>query len=377
MSPPSKQNAKAPKTGKAFRRIRAAIVGEFYQGNLVSQWMRRNGGEFHDKVSDKITHLIASEEAYEQNVEEVQTAKALGKIKIVSRDWLTASLHANPIRPVPERPFLLENLIKPKKTTENKNRVVDSGSKSRIRYSDPFVQKKSPKGSKNIASRMTFIHTLAFEDTAKKAVLRDSQTGSAWDAVLLREGKTSRLRDKYRLAIFETSSQPPTYSTWAKYSRVGTSRVEELTPPKSDAATAVRAFKQFFKAETGKDWENREDDKLPAPKTDGQGNVLPHHEGWYSYESHDNVFTSYLMQAGPSGGSTDSTMSADPRDAPGEPETVIAQPETAVPEVAAQPKEDSGNNADVDSDSTVADACQPAKSEPAVDTDTKTESEFQ
>lgn len=70
MSPPSKQNAKAPKTGKAFRRIRAAIVGEFYQSNLVSQWVRRNGGEFHDKVSDQITHLIASEEAYEQNAEE-------------------------------------------------------------------------------------------------------------------------------------------------------------------------------------------------------------------------------------------------------------------------------------------------------------------
>lgn len=70
MASPSKQNAKAPKTGKAFRRIRAAMVGEFYQGNLVPQWVSRNGGEFHDKVSNKITHLIASEEAYEQNAEE-------------------------------------------------------------------------------------------------------------------------------------------------------------------------------------------------------------------------------------------------------------------------------------------------------------------
>lgn len=42
-----------------------------------------------------------------------------------------------------------------------------------------------------------------------------------------------------------------------------------------------------------------------------------------------------------------------------------------------QSEEDSGNNADVDSDSTIADASQPAKSDPAVDTDTKTESELQ
>jgi hypothetical protein len=70
MPSPSNQDAKAPKTGKAFRRIRAAMVGDFYQGHLVPQWVRRNGGEFHDKVSDKITHLIASEEAYEQNADE-------------------------------------------------------------------------------------------------------------------------------------------------------------------------------------------------------------------------------------------------------------------------------------------------------------------
>jgi hypothetical protein len=70
MPSPSKQTIKAPKAGKAFRRIRAAMVGDLYQGNLFPQWLRRNGGEFHDKVSDKITHLIASEQAYEDNVEE-------------------------------------------------------------------------------------------------------------------------------------------------------------------------------------------------------------------------------------------------------------------------------------------------------------------
>jgi hypothetical protein len=70
MPTPSAQKAKPLKTGKAFRRIRAAMVGDLYQGNLFPQWVRRNGGEFHDRVSDMITHLIASEQAYEENVEE-------------------------------------------------------------------------------------------------------------------------------------------------------------------------------------------------------------------------------------------------------------------------------------------------------------------
>jgi len=118
----------------------------------------------------------------------VQAAKALGKIKIVSRDWLTASLHANPIRPVPERPFLLQNLVKPsKKIAEGKNGTngkTDSGLNARMRSSisiypilhlclckvlikipyaeDPFIEKKSPKASKsaknNAPRTFTFTH---------------------------------------------------------------------------------------------------------------------------------------------------------------------------------------------------------------------------
>lgn len=72
MARTSPKEVKAPKTGKAFRRIRVAMVGDLYQGTQFPQWVRRNGGEFHDKVSDKITHLIASEQAYEDNAEEGQ-----------------------------------------------------------------------------------------------------------------------------------------------------------------------------------------------------------------------------------------------------------------------------------------------------------------
>ncbi|KAJ5883031.1 uncharacterized protein N7473_009917 [Penicillium subrubescens] len=338
MPSPSKQHTKSPKTGKAFRRVRTAIVGDLYQGNQFPQWIRRNGGEFHDKVTDQITHLIASEQAYEDNVDEVQAAKALGKIKIVSRDWLTASLHANPIRPVPERPFLLENLVKPtKKNGEGRNGTdskgkVDSGIMARTRVKDPFI----PKGTIN---------------QPKKAIFRDPQTGGAWDAVLTRAGKTARLREKYRVAIFETSSQPPTYSTYAKYSRVGTSRVQELTLPKSDIATAVDAFKQFFKAEAGKDWEDRNDASLPTPKTDNEGNVIPAHQGWYFYKSQENIFTSFIMRAGPPGASTDGSLSVNRRIEPDESEADVARPEGIVlPKVLAMSEEDSGNNADVESE---------------------------
>jgi hypothetical protein len=122
-------------------------------------------------------------------------------------------------------------------------------------------------------------------------------------------------------------------------------------------ATAIDAFKQFFKAEAGKNWEDRNDTELPAPKTDNEGNVLPVHEGWYFYESQDNIFTTFLMQAGRSAGSANSSLSVDHRDESDGPETPLARPkESVVPEVLAMSEEDSGNNADVESEGTNVDA---------------------
>lgn len=129
--------------------------------------------------------------------------------------------------------------------------------------------------------------------------------------------------------------------------------MQELAPPKSDMAAAVDAFKQFFKAQAGKAWEDRNDASLPTPKTDNEGNVLPAHEGWYFYESQDNIFTTFIMQAGPSAGSTDSSLSVDRRFESDEPEADVARPKGIIlPEVLALPEEDSGNNADVESEGT-------------------------
>lgn len=39
------------------------------------------------------------------------------------------------------------------------------------------------------------------------------------------------------------------------------------------------------------------DGKLPPPKTDADGNVLPADEGWFSFESKASIFTDYILQA--------------------------------------------------------------------------------
>ncbi len=130
------------------------------------------------------------------------------------------------------------------------------------------------------------------------------------------------------------------------------SRVEELTPGKSDLASAIEAFRQFFKVNTGKNWEDRKDGQFPPLKTDEQGNVLPAHEGWWIWESQDNIFTSYLMQAGPSDGNPTSAMVATSGDAYSAGETEIT-PEGMIhtPKAPFPSTEDDDNYGDVDTDS--------------------------
>ena len=55
--------------GKTFARIHASSVGTFDQGDKVPQWLKANGGQFSRNVDCRVTHLIASLDAWENNAE--------------------------------------------------------------------------------------------------------------------------------------------------------------------------------------------------------------------------------------------------------------------------------------------------------------------
>ncbi|KAJ5682475.1 hypothetical protein N7462_005640 [Penicillium macrosclerotiorum] len=252
--------------GKTFDKIHACCVGNLAYKDRIPQWIRANGGKFSVEVDNTVTHLITTRKAYKDKEKLVQDAKNVGTIKIVSYDWLSESLLSKNRRPKPVGPYLLESLIK-----GNKKAKADNNGSGASRAQIP-----------------------------KKKIHRDPQTGEAWDATLIRLGQLPRSREKYRLAIFEFPTTPPTYSTFAKYSRVGTSRVEQLAPPKSNSTVAINSFKAFFTLQTGKEWENKEDGNLPGPRLDPEGQPSPVPQNWYSFESRTNIFTNYLMNFSPS-----------------------------------------------------------------------------
>ncbi|OQD78485.1 hypothetical protein PENDEC_c001G02071 [Penicillium decumbens] len=262
--------------GKTFEKVHVRVLGSLKDADKIPGWVKANGGKYHRSFNSQVTHLIVTDEVYLQNGEEIEKAKKSGKVKIVSFDWLEDSLLSRSKRPKPEQPFLWSTLLREEPATKRTTK-------------DPFANKvvKNTKGRKGKAG------------SAKYLVFTDPDTGETWDAELVRQKTPQKPRGKFRVGVFQSCSEPFTYSAYAKYSQVGKSYVEILAPPKGDKAPAIKAFKEFFLAQTGKEWDNRADGRMPAPKTDGEGNPLPSHEGWYVYEDKSNMFSNWMKSYQP------------------------------------------------------------------------------
>ncbi|KAJ5950467.1 uncharacterized protein N7479_008880 [Penicillium vulpinum] len=288
--------------GKPFQRVHASIVGKFEDGygEKIPQWIRANGGQFSRDVDQRVTHLIATKDAFKNNAVPVQNAKKIGTIKIVSYDWLEDSLLSPTRRPKLEGPYLLKNLMKPekkevqKKVTKSSKVVKETKAKTpKRRIVDPFVGLKGKK-------------------KPVRQVYQDRKTNVVYSITLFRPSKPpATSREKYQLTLFESIAEPHTYSTYAKFSRVGTSNVELLTGPKVKLELAVDKFKQFFKQHTGKEWDERASGKMPPTKTDSDGNILPVHEGWFYLEEKTTILGAFLREPQSTGfqGSTDRAAS--------------------------------------------------------------------
>lgn len=55
-------------------------------------------------------------------------------------------------------------------------------------------------------------------------------------------------------------------------------------------------FKQFFKEQTGKEWDERANGKMPPPKKDVDGNSLPVNEGWFYLEEKTTILGAFLRE---------------------------------------------------------------------------------
>ncbi|RAK98625.1 BRCT domain protein [Aspergillus ibericus CBS 121593] len=279
--------------GQTFKKIHASSTGKF-DGNSdkIPQWIRANGGQYSKDVSEKITHLITTKEAFKNDVEAIRKAKRFKNIKIVSFDWLEDSLLSKNRRPKREKKYLWHNILKNERKRNNKKgndreeqKMNGENGKKRAdkpENEDPFRKKR--KGVK------------AGTAVSRYHLYTDKEARVTYSATLARFMLMRNSRERYVVKVYESNKEPHVYATHLEYSRIGKQQSELLTPLKADRDTAVKAFKTLFWDKTGIDWEERLDGVFPSSKTDVDGNLLPPHEGWFNYENPGGLISSFLRE---------------------------------------------------------------------------------
>lgn len=53
-----------------FKKVHLCSVGHFGgNGDKIPQWVRANGGQYSKNISQDVTHLVATKEAFKKNVD--------------------------------------------------------------------------------------------------------------------------------------------------------------------------------------------------------------------------------------------------------------------------------------------------------------------
>ncbi|RLL96620.1 hypothetical protein CFD26_106165 [Aspergillus turcosus] len=275
--------------GKTFKNIHACAIGRFpVNGDKIAQWIRAHGGTFSKDVTEGVTHLITTKETFEKNVEAVEKAKLLETVKIVTYDWLEDSLQSKTRKPKPEGAYLLANL--PNKEKKKQRRAAKVQTRQMKAKDKSSALGKDPSKPKSRASKGKALTASNYH------VYVDEGTGETYSATIYRQLSRNNTREKFQITVHESNDVPHTYATHAKYSRTGKSTDEFLAPVGSDQNTAIAAFRDFFVAKTGKDWEHRLDGTPMPPKQDADGRPLPAHEGWFYYETGRSLLSNFLRQ---------------------------------------------------------------------------------
>ncbi|CRG89638.1 anthranilate synthase / indole-3-glycerol phosphate synthase / phosphoribosylanthranilate isomerase [Talaromyces islandicus] len=273
--------------GKGLKDIHVSYVGSHENSDKIPQWMKANGGAFSREINQNVTHLIASESAFNKDVEAVRKARDWG-VRIVTYDWLEDSLMAKPCRPLRVGPYLWDRIGKEKtekfdgkngkrgrkpgqKNSSQRKREVDTTKDGRVLPSD-----MEHRG-----------HHLYVEETTYNATL-----------VRAYISKSRIFRETFNVTLYESNNTPHTYVTLVKYNRYRSSREDILAPCGSTLEFAKSTFENFFTVKTGLEWKDRFDEsKVPISGTMDDGVPIKPEGGWFSYERPTGIMSSLNADA--------------------------------------------------------------------------------
>ncbi|KAL4960259.1 BRCT domain protein [Aspergillus stella-maris] len=274
--------------GKTFAKVYASSAGSFDNNtSKIPQWITANGGTFTKEITEGVTHIIASEDAYKQNVPAAESLLQASRTPKHVKDYLWVNILKDRKKQTQTRKETFDkNKGKGKAATDCGDTQAEGGEaeagqpiagprkrgrppqdktgktksgkkrrKQRVKSSDPFDSKHRTSKAESIAAD----HRLYEAESV------------TFSATLVRQSIIARYHKETVLL------------------RVRTHENRISAPLGSDLETAMAAFREFFKGQTGKGWEDRLNGVSPPPKTDRNGNSLPVHKGWFWYDNHSPV----------------------------------------------------------------------------------------
>ncbi|KAI1082387.1 hypothetical protein F5B20DRAFT_34974 [Whalleya microplaca] len=230
--PVPQTRADAPELNLAFLEIARAgdLDDDDWTPEAMADWITTRGGTYSEGVDGAVTHLLATQQQWDDRVDRVKKALRNGEgTHIVTRDWLAQSIVNG--RRENERDFSL------------KQPELDANAQWRTAQTT----------AKAAAEAANFI------DTALHRIHRDS-TGFRYEVTLRRADEESgAVESIWRLYLFESRARPRLYSFLARFYKTPTAaplvhRAYD-TPRKFEVALA--AFKFWFRKKTGLRWDER------------------------------------------------------------------------------------------------------------------------
>ncbi|KAJ9652795.1 hypothetical protein H2198_007977 [Neophaeococcomyces mojaviensis] len=261
-----------------------AVGGKTYA--QIKDEISNNGGTFVTKVAE-CTHLVVTEAQYNKANQKVKDAIDNDEIIIVSFEWLEKALEGK--GPVDSAIYSLHDRkaaassngttaakVSTKSdpddaeedTTAADSKTKKTKGKKRKRDGDeeqvdavkdePDTKKAATNGSKamNVTKNPSLNIPLDEGLASSRYTVYIADDSTIYDVTLNQSNSGKNANKFYRMQLLKEGTNPPYWSTWTRWGRVGEfGQTKMLGPGSLDEALAE--FNKKFKDKTGNSWENR------------------------------------------------------------------------------------------------------------------------
>eukprot|EP01124_Arcella_intermedia_P000047 TRINITY_DN10024_c0_g1_i1.p1 TRINITY_DN10024_c0_g1~~TRINITY_DN10024_c0_g1_i1.p1 ORF type:complete len:933 (-),score=279.47 TRINITY_DN10024_c0_g1_i1:19-2601(-) len=240
-----------------FQGYNIAFCGKFYKTlTALKEIVTDLGGKYSAKVNPKVTHLVATQDAIDDEEDKVEDANKFD-IPILSIDWIKDTKKKNQI--LDQKEYIIGGTDKAQSTLTRE-------------FSDPAEDEKreQEEQAKEKKVKLVMKGRAAVDPSAEQKIIDnyhvlDKGGSEIYNVVLNLTDILTNINSYYCLQLLEHDKEKK-YIVFRKWGRVGT-KVGGVKTEKFSSLTGARnSFEEVYLDKTGNEWEDRDDFKKKANK---------------------------------------------------------------------------------------------------------------